>query len=249
MNIAESVGEAGVGLSASQFAGPSTYLAPMPTAVVILTRGMDTRNRLLCEAYLELKNAGATITSRGGSAPNLILTRWPLAAPQLEPDPSGCDRMVLGYDFTRAQRLLDGFKPAPNAPAKGTQGPFIMEFLPTGGVILIDGSDVPNDSLEDWARGWVSAARAQSVVVNPVSADAASAGTRAAGCPRPEADEDNANYAEQVRDTLLAEAEKRIPLGKIILGGLRWVFGAEDQKPQPAKGTARACAPDEAVRE
>lgn len=149
------LGQRTAGVITRQFAGPLTYLGPMPTAVVLLRRDQETRNGRFCDSYVRLRDLGG-IGGTGGEAPNMLLTRWPLAAPALEASPTDCDRMVRGYDFTRAEALIGAFTLQEGA-AVGATGPHILIIYPDDGAIIVDGSAVPTNELGQWATSWAGA--------------------------------------------------------------------------------------------
>src|SRR4051812_26867601 len=84
---------------ATEIAGPGTYLAPMPTAIVLLTPDDMARNRAFCAAVAKLPTA-AEAGAGSVVAPNLILTRWLVQVSDVAPDKAGdCEFLVGTYDY------------------------------------------------------------------------------------------------------------------------------------------------------
>jgi hypothetical protein len=140
---------------ATQLAGPETYLAPMPTAVVVLKPDDLNRNRAFCAAVMRLPTAQAAI-ARSVVAPNLVLTRWLVQMPEVPPDRAAdCDFLVGTYDYARAARLIaavhlsDGTLAGP--------GPFLLMVIPdaTGlHVAGLDGSTVTEAGFPTFVANW-----------------------------------------------------------------------------------------------
>lgn len=84
---------------ATQLASPSTLLAPMPTAVVILKHDDLNRNRAFCNAFTSRLTTAQAALSASVTVPNFILTRWLV---QLQDVPAeratDCDFLVGTYD-------------------------------------------------------------------------------------------------------------------------------------------------------
>ena len=144
------VGAIPAGTITRQIAGPQTYLAPMPTAVVLLRRDQESRNTRFCSDYIRQDGRAE------GGATNMLLVRWPLAASVSENSSTDCDRMMSGYDFTRSASLIQAFTKE-DGGTLGTVGPHVLVIYPDGGAILIDGSSVAPDELGRWSMAWARA--------------------------------------------------------------------------------------------
>lgn len=140
-------------LTGREFAGPETYLGPIPTAVVVLKRGQDARNRNFCRGYMAMP----TVLSLGeGSvlAPNAVPLRWLLNA-EPETSPDACAPVLEAYDFARAEQLSSALAGLEDAPDLTGAGPYILEFMPDGSVLIIDGTNRPNPALTQMAPQWL----------------------------------------------------------------------------------------------
>lgn len=156
------VGMPGLGSTAREFAGPDTYLAPMPTAVVLLIEEHPTRNATFCDEFRKFTDANDPRSDATSQFTNRVLTRWPLVKRITNERLQTCHAMLDDYDFARAKRLLARFVPPTGTAAPGTAGPYFMQFLPDGAVILVDGSGAKNnEELREWTRGWLSNTRSQ----------------------------------------------------------------------------------------
>jgi hypothetical protein len=90
---------------ATQLAGPSTYLAPMPTAVVALKPDDLNRNRAFCQAFTRRLPTAQEAAAGAVVARNLVLTRWLVQLPDVPADRAAdCDFLVGTYDHARAAR-------------------------------------------------------------------------------------------------------------------------------------------------
>ena len=101
---------------ATQLAGPSTYLAPMPTAVVILKPDDMARNRAFCAAFMTLPTVQEEL-AKSVVAPNLIFTRWLTQLSDVPPERArDCEYLVGTYDYNRAAGLIASFQDAMKRP-------------------------------------------------------------------------------------------------------------------------------------
>ncbi len=115
---------------ATQLAGPATFLAPMPTAVVILKPGDLNRNRAFCEAVTRLPTAQQAMAG-ATTAPNLVLTRWLVTLPDLPADRAAdCDFLVGTYDYARAGHLVAAARLTTGSLSG--PGPFLLMLVPGG---------------------------------------------------------------------------------------------------------------------
>ncbi|MBV8536860.1 MAG: hypothetical protein JO128_14775 [Alphaproteobacteria bacterium] len=140
---------------ATQIAGPGTYLAPMPTAAVLLKPDDMTRNRAFCAAVAKLPTEQEA-TARSVVAPNLILTRW---LTQLADVPAGrvrdCEFLVGTYDYSRAAALIASLHGSAG-PMTGS-GPFLVMMVPdnTGVRIAgVDGSSYASSDFDAFVLSW-----------------------------------------------------------------------------------------------
>lgn len=92
---------------ATQLAGPSTFLAPMPTAVVVLKPDDLNRNRAFCASVTSRLPTAQQALADTAVAPNLVLTRWLVQLQDVPADRANdCDFLVGTYDYARAARLI-----------------------------------------------------------------------------------------------------------------------------------------------
>jgi hypothetical protein len=120
---------AGAPVFATQLAGPSTFLAPMPTAVVVLKPADLNRNRAFCAAITSRLPTAQQALATSVIAPNLVLTRWLIQLPDVPVDrTSDCDFLVGTYDYARAERLLGTLR-LTSGRTSGS-GPFLLMVIP-----------------------------------------------------------------------------------------------------------------------
>ena len=125
---------------ATQLAGPSTFLAPMPTAVVILKPGDLNRNRAFCTAMTTRLPTAQQALATSVIAPNLVLTRWLIQLPEVPADrASDCDFLVGTYDYARAARLLNALR-LTDGRISGP-GPFLLMVIPDSSGLHVAGLD------------------------------------------------------------------------------------------------------------
>jgi hypothetical protein len=146
---------------ATQLAGPSTFLAPMPTAVVVLKPNDLNRNRAFCTAITSRLPTAEQAMAAEAVAPNLVLTRWLVQLPDVPADrTTDCDFLVGTYDYARAARLLGALRLTSgrlNGP-----GPFLLMVIPdsTGlHVAGLDGSFYDEASFGRFVDSWGTALR------------------------------------------------------------------------------------------
>lgn len=135
---------------ATQLAAASTFLAPMPTAIVVLKPGDLNRNRAFCTAVARLPTAQQALA---GSvvAPNLILTRWLVQTPGVSPaQATDCDFLVGAYDYARAARLL-GAARLTEGSLSGP-GPFLLMVIPDASGLHVAGLDGSSYAEADFPR-------------------------------------------------------------------------------------------------
>ena len=143
---------------ATQLAGPQTYLAPMPTAVVLLKPDDLNRNRAFCAAVTRLPTAQQALA---GSvvAPNLVLTRWLVQLPDVPAARAAdCDFLVGTYDYARAARLTQALR-LQEGSLSGP-GPFLLMVIPdaTGlHVAGLNGSALTEADFPGFVGTWSTA--------------------------------------------------------------------------------------------
>lgn len=185
---------------ATQLAGPSTFLAPMPTAVVLLKPDDLNRNRTFCQAFTSRLPTAQMAMASSTVAPNLILTRWLVQLPEVPAErASDCDFLVATYDYARAGRLVDALRLSEGRLSG--PGPFLLMVIPDASGLHVAGLDGSNFSvanfgpfIDAWggalqaAQGQVSRAPDQPGLVkslfNLVSAILRTAGGGVAGLIR-----------------------------------------------------------------
>ena len=151
---------------ATQLAGPSTFLAPMPTAVVLLKPDDLNRNRAFCQAFTSRLPTAQTAMANSVVAPNLILTRWLVQLPELPAERAAdCDFLVGTYDYARAGRLLGALRLS-EGQLSGP-GPFLLMVIPDASGLHIAGLDGSHYAAADFGPfigawgGALQAAQAQ----------------------------------------------------------------------------------------
>lgn len=140
---------------ATQLAGPDTYLAPMPTAVVILKPEDMARNRVFCAAVMKIPTVSEA-TAKSVVAPNIIFTRW---LTQFGDVPAhrvrDCEFLVGAYDYQRAVKLM-----APSGGNLGSfsgRGPFLAMIIPGNGggrIVAVDGSRYNEVDFDRFVASW-----------------------------------------------------------------------------------------------
>ena len=140
---------------ATQIAGPSTFLPPMPTAIVVLKPESLDRNRAFCQAFQRLPTVQEALAA-SVVAPNIVQTRW---LTQLSEVPAhrayDCDFLTGTYDYGRAAALMASVRTTPGAFAG--QGPFLVLVVPepTGlRLVGIDGSRYATSEFNQFVASW-----------------------------------------------------------------------------------------------
>ena len=154
--------EAAKPVFATQLAGPSTFLAPMPTAVVLLKPDDLNRNRAFCQAFTSRLPTAQTALESSAIAPNLILTRWLVQLPNVPAErASDCDFLVGTYDYARASRLMGALRLS-EGQVSGP-GPFLLMVVADGSGLHIAGLNGSNYGTTEFGRfidAWGTALRA-----------------------------------------------------------------------------------------
>lgn len=136
---------------ATQLAGPSTFLAPLPTAVVVLKPDDLNRNRAFCNAFTSRLPTAQAALAASTVAPNVILTRWLVQLPDVPAGrASDCDFLVGTYDYARAGRLLDGLH-LTEGRLSGP-GPFLLMAIPDSTGLHVAGLDGSGYGAADFDR-------------------------------------------------------------------------------------------------
>jgi hypothetical protein len=152
---------------ATQLASPQTFLAPMPTAVVVLKPGDLNRNRAFCTTITSLLPTAQQALAASTIAPNLIFTRWLVQLPDVPPErATDCDFLVGTYDYARAARLLGALQLTEGSFSG--PGPFLLMVVPdsTGlHVIGLDGSSYADANFAQFVNSWASALQQTEVLV------------------------------------------------------------------------------------
>ena len=140
---------------ATQLAGPSTFLPPMPTAVVILKPESLDRNRAFCQAFQRLPTVQEALAT-SVVAPNIIQTRWLTYLADVPANRArDCDFLTGTYDYTRAAALIASVRAGQGAFSG--PGPFLVLVVPeaTGmRVVGIDGSQFRADEFDQFVLSW-----------------------------------------------------------------------------------------------
>jgi len=146
---------------ATQLAGPSTFLAPMPTAVVVLKPDDLNRNRAFCTAITSRLPTAQQVMAASVVAPNIILTRWLVQLADVPADrASDCDFLVGTYDYARAARLTASLR-LTDGRLSGP-GPFLLMVIPDSTGLHVAGLDGSTYDQADFGRfvdTWGSALR------------------------------------------------------------------------------------------
>ena len=136
---------------ATQLAGPSTFLAPMPTAVVVLKPGDLNRNRAFCKTITERLPTAQQAMASSVVARNLVLTRWLVQLSDLPVErATDCDLLVGVYDYARAAGLLNVLRIS-SGQLSGP-GPFLLMVIPDGTGLHIAGLDGSAYDATDFGR-------------------------------------------------------------------------------------------------
>ncbi len=140
--------------TARELASPGTYLGPTPTAVVVLKSGQTARNTAFCQGYGGLptvaEGAAGSVT-----AVNAIPLRWMLKT-EPETAPADCAALLAGYDFPRAEALIASLTALPEGAQMTGIGPFVVEFMPDGSALVIDGSSRSATQVRQMAPMWLA---------------------------------------------------------------------------------------------
>ncbi len=162
---AEDHGPVGMGpirhqVFARQLAGPQTYLAPMPTALVVLTDADEGRNLALCEAFARLPTPQAVMQA-AAVAPNIVLTRWPVNSADVPPERAeDCNYLVSHYDFARVDALRR-MALLEQGSLEG-RGPFLLLMMVERDgfkVVGVDGSSYDAKDFDSFVGHWGEAIR------------------------------------------------------------------------------------------
>ena len=140
---------------ATQLAGPGTYLAPMPTALVILKPDDMARNRAFCAAFMTLPTVQEELAKSVVSA-NLIFTRWLTQLSDVPPERvRDCEYLVGTYDYNRAAGLIASLRDVSGSTAG--RGPFLAMVIPTPTglrVAAVDGSSYAPEDFGRFIASW-----------------------------------------------------------------------------------------------
>ncbi len=154
-------GRAANPIFATQIAGPSTFLAPMPTAIVVLTPGDLNRNRAFCTAITSRLPTAQQALAASVVAPSLVLTSWLVQLPEVPADrATDCDFLVGTYDYARSARLLSAVQLS-EGQLSGP-GPFLLMVIPDRAglhVAGLDGSRYAATDFPQFVDSWGSALR------------------------------------------------------------------------------------------
>ena len=146
---------------ATQLASPSTFLAPMPTAVVILKPEDLNRNRAFCTAFTSRLPTAQAALQASITAPNLILTRWLVQLTDVSAERAAdCDFLVGTYDYARAARLIGALR-LTDGQLSGP-GPFLFMVIPdTSGLHVagLNGSGYAASDFGPFIEAWGGALR------------------------------------------------------------------------------------------
>lgn len=222
------LGRPGAAIAVRQPVGPNTYLGPMPTAVVLLREDQGIRNRRFCEGFAAVvPDLSAVLNEQGAAAPNMILVRWPVRDPASNSHPTTCNELLNAYAYGRSAEILSSFRhTATAAEAPGASGPYVMQFIPDGTVILVDGSDTQDVALGQWGAGVAAALVAQlqslsATVGRPIAGASGSTAPNAVS----EGETTEKGALVRIREVALAAFRTHVPYAKLIEGGVRWLLG------------------------
>ena len=133
----------------------------MPTAVVILEPGDDTRNRAFCRAITSRLPTAQEVLAGSVVAPNLIFTRWLVDTQDVPPSRAmDCDYLVRTYDYDRAARLIQSILLSEGHFS--ARGPYLVMTIPDSDGLHIagyDGSNVPDYAFGRFVDSWSRALR------------------------------------------------------------------------------------------
>jgi hypothetical protein len=132
-----------------EWAGPNTYLGPIPTLTVVLKPYDRARNIAACQAFLQIKTV-PEVMAQSPLAQNIMPLRWlVLAAPA---DANDCDKIVDGSDYYAGAAMLGSISATTTNPSGehvdvSGPGPFIIEqFADESGLhyVILDFSKSTN---------------------------------------------------------------------------------------------------------
>jgi hypothetical protein len=218
------MGEAPTMSSVREFAGPESFLGPIPTAVVILNKDQRSRNEAFCSGFLKVDAAADAAANSGGFVASAIATRWPLTVEELAPaDQANCMTLIDKYDFDRADEIKAAVLKS-GAPSKAFEGvgPFIIEFLPDGQALVMSGSDLPSQvKVREFASRWTTVGP-DALTAGPAAAAAAAAAAPGAlrKCNIRSATYTSCSAKEIAAATAIDYAKERLPPEVAIFGAL-----------------------------
>ena len=140
-------------------AGPATYVAPLPTAFILLKPNQPLNNAF-CEAWITSTPTTAQVLSAAPVRPNIVETDWLITSQKPNPsDISTCGGLISNYDWPRENAYFqalssvsisqNSYNPATgkNAPLNTAGlGPFVVIVIPgvdtPGGTVVVDGSSI-----------------------------------------------------------------------------------------------------------
>jgi hypothetical protein len=147
----------------SGLAGPKTYLAPLPTAFILMKQSSGSRNDAFCQAWLPTLTPAKALSAQVhiGTAPsgtqavvkeNIVETDWLLSTAQLTG--ADCNGLEGSYDWGRAQTYINSLTQVAQKLGKRVDfsgpGPFVVVVVPgvfgSGGTVVIDSSPVSDFS-------------------------------------------------------------------------------------------------------
>jgi hypothetical protein len=127
-------------------AGPSTYLAPLPTAFILLKPDNPDRNLAFCNAWLPTPTTGQVLSTTPVRL-NIVETDWLINTQSPgATTTSTCQGLIANYYWARASTYLQSLSTAAtnNGVSLNTSGPgpYLVVVVPgvyaAGGTVVVD---------------------------------------------------------------------------------------------------------------
>lgn len=140
---------------ARSFAGPQTWIEPAPTAVLLLTKNQDDRNKAVCDAFLKVETIGQ-IQEKSPIDSNIIVTRMLLQTNEPYSEKlNDCSYLLSIYDYERSNKLLK------DLGISEKEGPFFVTFFPLEAgmkerpFLVADASEISTEKeLQAFVQQW-----------------------------------------------------------------------------------------------
>jgi hypothetical protein len=194
-------------------------LLPTPTAFVLLRSDQGPRNRAFCLGFRTLPTNNE-LSAASPYVLTTISTRWLTRRTDASmSDIRDCSYLLDNYDFERAAELR-GALGAASATARARLtgvGPQVVQVLPDGRVVVIDGSSRDLGALRQFAQAWLLLAD-EPDAAPPRPGGTAPAQGGGTACEPPARD---ASWMTVLSGTALCALRTRFPEAVVIAEGAR----------------------------